>query len=58
VRESLQARVLTIRKELKELVRTAKDLSRKLESIAAGDPELAKDAPVREVEAQSTKKSS
>jgi len=57
VRESLQARVLTIRKELKELVRTAKDLSRKLESIAADGPELGEEAPDRAVEAQSTKKS-
>ena len=58
MRESLQARVLAIRKELKELARTAKDLSKKLESIAANGPELGKKDPDRAVEAQSMKKPS
>lgn len=58
VGESLRARVLAIREELKILAKTAMDLSRKLESIAAGGPELSKETPVRAVEAQSMKKPS
>jgi hypothetical protein len=58
VGESLRARVLAIRHELKILGRTAKDLSSKLESIAADGPELGKEAPHRAVEAQSMKKPS
>ncbi len=58
VGESLRDQVLAIRKELQKLVRTARNLSRKLESIAVDVPELGKDAPVRAGEAQSRKKPS
>ncbi len=58
VGEKLRARVQAIRAELTLLARTAEDLSRKLEPIAAGAPELVKEAPAGEVKAQSMKKPS
>ncbi len=56
--ESLRARVLAIRKELKGLVKTVKDLSRKLESIAVDGAELGKEAPDGTIDAQAMKKPS
>ncbi len=55
---SLRSRVLEIRKELKLLATTVKDLSTKLKPIAAEDLELGKEAPVGAPEAQSRRKPS
>jgi hypothetical protein len=57
LRRSLRFRVQEIRDELTELVKTAKALSRRLEPIASGGPELGKEAPVK-VKDQSMKKKS
>ena len=58
LRRSLRLRVQAIRGELTILVKTAKALSRRLEAIAAGGPELGKEAPVKELKDQAKKKKS
>jgi len=58
VDESLRARVLAIRDELKIVASLTKVLSKKLESIGADGPGLGKEVPVRAVEAQAMKKPS
>jgi hypothetical protein len=58
LRRSLRLRVQAIRGELTILVKTAKALSRRLEPIAAGGPELGKEVPVKEVKDQAMKKKS